>query len=561
MLKLKNVLLLCLFGAPYAAQTANAVDSSDCGACTAPISQNLWQPHAFSNYASREILILKGLDVDATEDCWLNRVGFATEYMQSLNSNNCTGLGAMPFWSGTNSMTIGNNDGKADLDAYQFGMGNVVTADDTGIAGTITLSPKVQHVGTEFLWYGMQNKDEVGAYFKVKVPLGAMMITSNVCETPIQEDQTPIQDYFTPPVLYFPSLSSALQGGTRMQSPLYSYGALACNTQTVIRFGDITAAVGANFVATEKGHFGVGAKFSCPTGNVPDANNMLQPIFGRAGHWGVGGEISGHYRHDMNQSCGADYLNVWFQGEIMHLFNGRTGLRSFDLKANGKGSKYLLLQHFRYTFTTDIATDYYSADVISPAINVTTLPVNSSFAVEGNFAVMLDYVRDDWNLSIGGDFWGRSAENLSISCCVPQSFGSDNQSYDYNLNNYAVIGRQLMNVGNEGQDINTNVWVQPSAKINESLDVFTGTTDAPEGLVNGALASNRLSANYNDTLDICGAAAQRIFTGKILGEIGYTWSECKNIPHVSVFGGAEFAASKNSWPNLWSAGIQASFQF
>lgn len=562
MLKLNKLFLLSLFGLSFLDQTTYTSENSDCGSCSndcSAISKNLWQPHAFSNYASREILIMKGLDVDATDSCWLNRIGFATEYMQSFNNNSCSGLGAMPFWSGTNTMTIGNNNGKADLDAYQFGMGNVITAGDTGIAGSITLSPKVQHVGTEFLWYGMQNNNKPGAYAKVKIPLGAMMITSNICQSPIEESQEPINDYFLPPVLYYPTLGSALQGGTFMQAPLYSYGLLACNKQTVIRFGDITAALGANFVATEKGHFGVGFKVSCPTGNAPQATYMLEPIFGRAGHWGVGGEFSGHYHYDMDRSCGVDYVSVWVQGEIMHLFNGRTSMRSFDLKQNGKGSKYLLLQHFRYTFATPPAADYYSADFTIPAINVTTLPVNSSFGIEGNFAVMLDFVRDDWNLSIGGDFWARSAENLSVACCTPLTFGAYNQSVDYNLNNYAVLGRQKINIHN--QSANTSVWVQPSAKINDSLDVYDGIGAIPEGLVNGAIPANRLSSDYSESLDICGAAAKRIFTGKILAELGYTWSECKNIPHISIFGGAELAADNNSWPNLWSAGIQASLQF
>lgn len=558
MVKIKNLLFTVALGAQVALHASQSSDSQSCNAdCQNPISKNLWQPHAFSNYASQEILIMKNLDLETGNDCWINRFGAATEYMQGFN--NCSGLGAMPFWSGTNTMTIGNNDGKADLDAYQFGLGNVITAGDTGIAGTITLNPKVQHVGTEFLWYGMQNQDKPGAYVKVKAPLGAMIITSDVCQTPIEESQEGILDYFMPPSLYFPSVGASLQGGTYLQSPLYNYGALACNRQSTVRFGDITVSVGANLVAKEDALFAIGAKISCPTGNVPTAQYMLEPIFGRAGHWGVGGEIFGHYRHDMDRTCGADAINVWFQGEIMHLFNGRTGMRSFDLKANGKGSKYLLLQHFRYIFTTDLATDYYSADITIPALNVTTLPVKSSFGIEGNFALMVDFIRDCWNVSIGGEFWGRSTENLTIDCCAIQSFGGFlNNEVDFNLNNYAVIGRQNMNIQNDGT---TPAYVQPNATINRSLDAFNGAGPIPTGLVNGALAQNRLSTDYQQSLDICGAAASKIFTGKILGEIGYTWSECEHVPHVSIFGGAELAARHNSWPNLWSVGLQASLQF
>ena len=565
MLKLKKLLFTFLLGAPVVLAASDCCDNSASSSCSSdcdesPISQNLWQPHAFSNYASREILIMKGLDVDATEDKWLNRFGFATEYMQNFG-HNCAGLGALPFWSGTNTMTIGNNDGLADLDAYQFGMGNVVTED--GIGGKITLSPKVQHVGTEFLWYAMQNEDKVGAYFKVKVPLGAMIMKNNLCEVPAQLTN---ENVYTgtegatlfPPATFYQSLTAAFASGTYFQNPLYNYGKIECCNQTTIRLGDITAAVGANFVARENGLFGAAFKVSCPTGNVPQAVYMLEPIFGRAGHWGVGGEIQGHYRYDFNKDkCGLDYVNVWIQGEAMHLFSGRKpSWRSFDLAANGKGSKYLLIQHYKYA--PDGVT--FVPDYIDAAINYTTLPVVSTFAVEGNVALMIDFVRDGWNLSIGGDFWARSKERLSIDSCRVVS-ARNNEFYDFNLNDWAVIGRQIGELSSTVGQPNIT-WCQPLAKINESVARQTTTTNAfPDVVKDASLSENRIPADYNTALDICGAAAHKIYTGKVLGELGYTWSDSCHVPHVSIFGGAELSAKDSNWVNMWSVGLQGSLQF
>lgn len=571
MLKFKKILMFAMLGAYVAPVTAE----SDCGSCSndcSPISKNLWQPHAFSSYGLQEALIMKGLDIDASEGDWLHRFGFATEYMQSFSNDACNGLGAMPFWSGTNTMTIGNNNGKADLDAYQFGMGNVVV-DENGVGGTITLSPKVQHVGTEFLLFGMQEKKEcgLGIYYKIKAPLGAMMITSNTCDSALDvcpggftEDtydcdpnSSQIDGYFLPPAFYYPTLTAALQGGTYLNAPLYNAGQLSCQKETVIRFGDLTFALGATFVAEENSLLAAGVKVSCPTGNVPTAAYILEPIFGKAGHWGVGAEAFGHHSWDMDRRCGADKVNVWFQGEVMHLFNGRTGFRSFDLKANGKGSKYLLLQHFRYFFAaTPNGQDIWSADTVQPAINITTLPVVSSFGVEGNFAVMVDYIRDNWNLSLGGEFWGRSAESLSVLCCAPKTFGGFLNDYnDFNLNDYAPIGRQSMN-----EESSATAYVEPLARINQSLPQYTAG-DVPTGLVDGSLPSNRIPSDYNTALDICGAAADSIFTGKVLAELGYTWREHCSLPNLSLFGGVEFAKSGSSWPRLWSVGLQGSLQF
>lgn len=553
MLKLKNLLFTVMLGAPVIMAASDSSASSSCSSeCDSPTSQNLWQPHAFSNYALREVLIMKGLDLEATGETWVNRFGFASEYMQSFG-HNCAGIGAMPFWSGSNTMTIGNNDGKADLDAYQFGLGNVEVNGETGVGGTITLNPKVQHVGTDLLWYGMQNEDKVGAYAKVKIPLGAMRITSDLCQSPVEQvENDVIPGYFVAP-LRFNSVGAALQGGTNLQDPLYAYGKIAACPKTVIRLGDITAALGANFIAKENSLFGAAFKVSCPTGNVPQALYMLEPVFGRAGHWGVGGEIQGRYRHELDSDkCGIQYINFWMQAEAMHLFSGRKpSFRSFDLKANGKGSKYLLLQHYHY----NNAGTAFVSDYVIPAINVTTLPVVSTFAVEGNIAAMIDFVRDDWNLSIGGEFWGRSGEKLSVDCCVNDD--RNNFFTDYNLNDYAVLGRQQMNI--DGQT--TTTWCQPLAKINQSVDAYRGVGPVPAGVEDGALAQNRIPADYNKALDICGAQADRIYTGKVLGEIGYTWSQHCHVPHLSVFGGAEFSANKNNWVNLWSVGLQGSVQF
>ena len=75
------------------------------------------------------------------------------------------------------------------------------------------------------------------------------------------------------------------------------------------------------------------------------------------------------------------------------------------------------------------------------------------------------------------------------------------------------------------------------------------------------MPENRISADYNVALDICGAAAHRIFTGKVLAECGYMWADNVYLPHISVFAGAELAGKKNHTGNLWSVGLQGSLQF
>ncbi|MBI2352740.1 hypothetical protein HYV11_00675 [Candidatus Dependentiae bacterium] len=527
--------------------------SSDDG-CSA-MSNNLWQPHAFSNYASREILVMKGLDVDKEKKDWVSRFGLTSEYMQNFR-NLCTGLGALPFWSGTNTMTIGDNSGEFDIDTYQFGMGDVKKIDGVVQSGTISLSPTIQQMGTELLWWLQQHDDKPGVYFKLKVPLGAMRVTNKLCEQPAtltgENVYTGLNNrvLIAPPAFY-PTLSDAFAGGIETQDPLFAYGRISCCTNTAVRFGDLTLVLGGNFVANENGHAGIGFKVSCPTGNVPTAQYVLEPIFGRAGHWGAGAEFYGHYKKYTN-SDDSRYWTFWVQAELMHLFSGRRpSWRSFDLKANGPGSKYLMVQHYIYGGNTTLTTPSH----LHPAINITTMPVFSTFEMEGNCAMMFDYHWDNFNIGLAGEFWGRTKESLAIDVCKAHQ-DRDNRLEDFELNNYAVVGRQIGQIGT-----NAPTWCEPLARINKSQDRFFGTTDAPKGIVDATLAENRIPSDFDEALDICGAAAPRVFTGKLLGELGYTWSDRKSVPHVSLFGAVELAGSDERAANLWSVGVQGSLQF
>ena len=151
--------------------------ANNCSGCAQSI--NLWQPHAFEAYSSRDIIQKRTFFTTESErEGWQGFFSTAVEYMQNFggNCNNCNNLGARPFWSGSNSMTYGINDGESNIDAYQFAMGNV-----TG-QGTITLNPKVQHVGADMMLYFTKHKDARGMFFTLKAPLGAMMINAQLQE-------------------------------------------------------------------------------------------------------------------------------------------------------------------------------------------------------------------------------------------------------------------------------------------------------------------------------------------------------------------------------------------
>jgi hypothetical protein len=578
--------------------------SQDCSAvCSTPcsVSKNLWLPRSFSSNPSLEITQEKTLlQTESNRSEWNGTFSCATTYGQNfgVKCNDCKNLGSLPFWSGTNVMTVGNNDAADhgfDLDCWNFGMGNV-NVDANGFGGSITLNPKVTQAGADFLLYITQFKDKCGLFFKIHAPVGALIVDPQMKQDGISAVNANYFEMRTTGTAYdltynttYPSLADRHQtltgafaggigeeesvNGHTLNQPSLTFGRISTCKLTAIRLADLSMSLGYNIFASEKGILGVGFKVTCPTGNVAAADYVLEPIFGRGGVWGIGGEVMGHSKIWKNKAE-TKYLDLWLQGEVLHLAPGRTSFRSFDLKANGVGSKYILVQHY---YQQPSQEAIISPGSLQQAINITTFPVHSKFAVEGSVSMMADYHCKNWNLAVGAEFWGRSKENLSINVC------SAVDQRNLNLNHYAVVGRQAssMNIvaglGGSGQITSPPLFIslcEPAAKINKAQNTITlvgagsdvvtfpyAASTIPTGLADATIAANRIPANLAEALDICGAAAAKAYTGKIFSQLGYTWSYYRYTPNLSVIGSAEFSNKTNSAVQMWSAGLQGSINF
>ncbi len=564
---------------------------------TCSISKNFWYPRSFSSYQYHDLFQMKHLRSIQKRDGKLN-ISFVTEYMQNIEGqcNSCKNLGSMPFWSGTNQLTIGNNDGRAQLDAYQLGLGQIET-DENGIGGIIQLNPFVQSIGTDMMMYWAEKSGERGMYFRLHAPIGGIRIAPNLTDvkpvTPennigysqVPEGGEPVFDYYfasyPTPSNRYQTIPDAFAGGDVCSGELNGiigknialhFGRIAPEKQAIIRLADIAATIGYNVYADENGWAGIGFKVSFPTGNVPQAVYMLEPIYGRAGLWGVGGEVSALYQFWQNET-GNRRLTFSLQGEVEHLMHGRRpSMRTFDLKQNGPGSKYLLVQKYYSSYSGNSSeAETVNSSYLTPAANITTLPVFSNFSVEGAVAVMLDFASNNWNIALGGEFWGRARENLCIDIV-----GAVDKGYD-NLNNFAVLGRQLSTysvinpINPPSGRIPTN-YCEPLAKINESQDpvILAGTYNpgplsksltVPEGIKDARLPENRIPAKLQDALDIAGAEVSHVFTGKLFTHMGYNWANYNYSPSVALVAGVELTNQTNNVIQLWSVGLQGSLNF
>ncbi|MBP9765476.1 hypothetical protein KBD08_04030 [Candidatus Babeliales bacterium] len=574
-----------------------------CYAVSCGSSNSTWLPRNLMTSSLYDLYEKTGLfNIKYDQDCQNFGITAFTSYQQSFGHRcdvSSSGLGAYPLWTGNNRIKIGNNDGRADLDAYQLGMGNVLVGAD-GIASTVQLNPTVQTVGTDFMFYYVHEKDEPGFYFSMHIPVGMMSVNPHMQEIGLaipdgkvsftQETQDPnsatieyqFPDYPTPEsrvkniieILSGGYLDCSRFDGNTLRTIRLRKARFSAYAQKIVGFGDISMALGYNFVMRSKGMFGVAPKLTIPTALPPGLDFILEPLLGRAGMWGVGIEMTGLY-HVWDDKDTQRYLDIWAQAEVLHLMQGRRqSFRCFDLKGCGPGSKYNLLQNYASIYTTSPVAVQETIEamvpfVLEPAANVTTLPVISKIPCEGSIAVLVDYHHKQWNGSLGCEFWCRAPEALTINVGTTINFRLPG------LQHYAVIGRQVSNyrIDNQLDNVVTG-YCQPDARINKSQDPVvlvgdplvlppgvTAPTLVPDGIKDGRIAINRLPSKFEDSLDLAGAQANTTYMGKMSAQIGHTWPDRFYMPSLSLISAVDWTHQDTVTLAQWSVGLKGAINF
>ena len=504
---------------------------------TVSVSKNLFLQRAFSANTSRELL-MEG-QVETTDfDGFYSFFSFTGAYQHSWNQSENEGIGAFPFWSGTNVMTIGTNVSGSSLDAYQFGLGTVTTI------GSIELNPIVYQGGADFLVYFGSSINDPGMFLKLKAPLGIIGINPQLTELPatlgsypagqypagsIQVSTTNYHDFAQTMTQAF--AGNLISGQSKLGDFLpMQYGLIEGKQLSGAQFGDIEMALGYNFICDEDYLFGIGLRASAPSANKPTGQFLLEPIFGRGGSWGIGAYIDGKAK--LWEDHANSKLNLDIMATILHLVKRTDTVRSYDLIANGAGSKYLLV--------ADYNANVYQG-VIQNLINLSTLSSNSSFSAEGDASICLSYLSNGWVADLGYNFWGRTQEILSISGQFPE-------------NRYAILGRQ--SVGEIGDPtVNINLC-QPTATISAS----DAQTNTPSGDVVSALVpANRISGN--SAFNVAAAEQASASTSKIFAKVGYSNLDSHFSPHLGLAGEFEISTSANNALPQWSVALIGGMYF
>ncbi|MDP3787683.1 MAG: hypothetical protein Q8Q60_00010 [Candidatus Chromulinivorax sp.] len=504
------------------------------------ISKNLFLHRAFSANTSRELL-MEG-HIEATDfDGFFSFFSCTGAYQHSWNQSASEGIGAFPFWSGTNVMTVGTNLSNSSLDAYQFGLGTVTTD------GSIELDPIVYQGGADFLLFFGASTNDPGVFLKLKAPLGIIGVNPQLTEVaataaatyPAGAIQVSTSDITVPATTMQQAFAGNLTGGQDKNGDFLpmEFGLIDGTQLSGAQFGDIEMALGYNFICDEDYLFGIALRACAPSANKPTGEFLLEPIFGRGGSWGIGGYIDGKAKLWEDHANKSLTLNV--MGTILHLVKTTSTIRSYDVTTNGAGSKYLLV--------ADYNANVYQG-VIQNLINLSTLDSNSSFSAEGDASISLTYVSNGWAADLGYNFWGRTQEILSISGTFP-------------TNRYAILGRQSVGAYNAAAPATSSTLCQPSATISssEAAVALAGNTGATTTILAATTPANRISGN--SAFDLAAAQQLSASTSKIFAKVSYSCLESHFSPHLGLAGEFEISTSANNALPQWSVALIGGMYF
>jgi len=497
------------------------------------VSANLLLNRSFSANSAREMIMTGPINPHNND----NINGFFAmdaAYQKAWNQSETEGVGAYPFWSKTNSMTIGTSDGLSNVDAYQFGLGTVSTI------GTIKLSPIIYQDGSDFMFHVQSKQYGHNLFAKAKFAISSMIVNPNLTETdavtPVAYPSGAITSLtgsgpFSTTADPSSSMTQAFAGNVGTQSAQGDFkpmtnGLINGSQSTGAHLSDTDMVIGYNYTCDKTNNsVSIGLHISAPTDERAKSIYILEPISSRDGAWGIGYDLAMIY-HMWNSDSQNNSLRLNFASSGIHLCKHNV-IRSYDLTANGHGSKYLLV--------ADYKNGVYQ-NSIQNLVNLSTLESQSSFALESDTALSLRYTTGGLSMDVGYNVWARTKEKLTIT----ENFDS---------NRYAILGRQVVSNSVTG---NASTLCQPTATINTSLAAAGGDGNANSNgitIVPATAAANRISGS--EAFDTTIAGQYSAVTSKVFAKVGYNWKNSDCCPYLNLIGECEFSNISNNALPQW----------
>jgi len=361
------------------------------------------------------------------------------------------------------------------------------------------------------------------------------------------------------------------------------YGKI-CGAQSTTDLGEMYVTLGWNYVEHTWWHAGVSLRTAIKTCSQSKAEYLFEPVAGNGGHWGLGAGFTGHIDCWEN---GNHKVALYGDLNIDHLFTAKQK-RSYDLKNNGNGSRYMLIEQLRAP-TYDLVVGGVPAQLqyqgcLMPAINQTTFDTRISIAAQLDCVLKLAYQYRGWEIDLGYNVYYRSAESCDGRVTLPSNtfaLKGDAQLYGFDLGSdkrTPVNATQSQATLHAGQGATNFVGVGPFA--NNNADNAAGAEDSSladflqltiedaaalgviEVQINGSNPPILLSDN---DINGCSALLPKAFSNKFFVNVTRMWEECPCItPYIAAGASAEFAATRaqeNSAASEWALWIKGGFSY
>ena len=520
-----------------------------------------------------------------------------------------------------------------------------LVADYFGLSTTTNASLKVNPVIQNFIWdfnfyLGLDSWLE-GLYFRLNLPVvwtswnlfgscnknnscdtGCNTSCDTVCGTSsasLITSSTFAAGYMSAGAT--PTLASFQEalGGTQFgaMSEAWRFGKFSFCKKDKGGVADLDMILGYDFWNSECGHFGLYIQAVAPTGPRPSGEFIFEPVVGTH-HWKLGGGLSTHYvlwEDNCDQS-----LAVWLEGNVVHYFKD-TQTRSFDFLSSTTSastacdplSRYLLLKEFNTDGVTALGS-------FINAINFNTRSVKIDLAVEGDASLKFSYRNCGWEVDLGYNIYGKSAEKgcftgapcntgctTNIDPLSGRTFGIKGTeglySTTYTFSTVAA-GVYALNSTAGAQELlnstqNRATMCAPTLAVNVDNAVTTqgAATGTPVAVGTTALAWNSattLGSNYtlidgavntNGVIIAQTSSTPIIFTGatdpktflslesglacsqitnKVFGLVNYIWRDCDWTPFLGLGATGEFAMKRdcsNCGLSKWSVLLKGGISF
>jgi hypothetical protein len=459
--------------------------------------------------------------------------------------------------------------GACDILADYFGL-------PTDFRSSLTFSPTVQNVIVDLDLYWLLGCCDSNFDLRINLPFAHTKWSLNPCEHVIRPGTLDYPaGYMSRTLIPRAELKnkaldvlSGQQAFGDLISPL-QHGRFSCGALTTNKIADIYVALGYNVPCTDLKAFHIDLNLTIPTGTIPNGEFLFAPQIGNGRHWGIGGSVNLQYDLVPADNDCCYQITAYFDATVQHLFKS-TQKRSYDLKRNGPGSRYMLLEDMigNLTMTEDFSPVPFADPVdnvyitrLLYVIDATTLDSKIKINAQADVDAKLAFTYQNFSFNIGYNAWVRSSEKLVSRDCFKHNFygiKGDAQVYGFliigpsatiglpiNATQSTATVRKPQGAGNTVDNfVNNNAdnaallynVGQPIAQTDTNSLVNTGITGIAQ--ING---SNQSMVITDADINNCSGLSPKAFTNKIFGSIEYDFETCENEAYLLLGGEAEFA--------------------